>query len=62
MTDSLSRIANGPIGWCSKTQDIAALITHESEFYSAAHSVPKGITHNEMLEELGIEIVKTRIF
>ena len=58
ITGSISRIANGPISWCSKTQDIVALSTQESEFYSAAHSVQEGIAHNEMLEELGIETVK----
>ena len=61
ITGSVSRIANGPISWCSKTQDAVALSTHESEFYSAAHSVQEGIAHNEMLEELGIETVKPRI-
>ena len=37
-----SRIANCPISWCRKTQDVAALPSHGSEFYSAAHSVQEG--------------------
>jgi len=58
ITGGLTRMANGPINWCSKTQDIVALSTQESEFYSAAHAVQEAIAQNEMLEELGIATVR----
>ena len=46
ITGSLLRIANSSISWCSKTQDVVTLSTHESDFCSAAHSVQGGIAHN----------------
>ena len=58
ITGGLTRMANGPINWCSKTQDIVALSTQESEFYAAAHAVQEAIAQNEMLEELGIATVR----
>ena len=61
LSGSLSRLANGPINWCSKTQDVVALSTQESEFYAAALSVQEAIAQTEMLEELGIDTVKPRI-
>ena len=61
ITGNLTRIANGPISWCAKTQDVVALSTQESEFYAAAQAVQDGIAHNDMLEKLGIATVRPRI-
>ena len=45
---SQSKIANGSISWCSKTQDVAVLSIQENEPFPAAHSVHEGIAHNDM--------------
>ena len=57
-TGGLTRVANEPINWCSKTQDVVALSTQESEFYTAAHAVQEGTAQNEMLDELGVATFK----
>ena len=49
ITGSLTRIANSHISWRINAQDAVALPTQGSEFYSVAHSVPKGIAQIETM-------------
>ena len=54
-------MANGPINWYAKSQDIVDLLTQENEFYAAAQAAQEGIAYNDMLEDLGIAIFRPQI-